>query len=159
MQHELHCISTTLDGDAQLGLAAGTDLRLSSFFHRRLLIFPKGNKVECQQMSLYLDFPEAPFTPLHLSPKASFKLTLVNHLDETKSIIKGEGRVPVGAVTGLAFSATCTTNFWRGLPHAWGPSVICDAMLCCQLQCLCLRPAMRFPALNHPWLLVPKESQ
>ena len=54
---------------------------------RRLLVFPKGNKVS--QLSVYLDAPEAAYTPLHMSPKCSFKLTLVNHMDPAKSVDKG----------------------------------------------------------------------
>ena len=41
-------------------------------------------------VSVYLDAPEASFTPLSMSPKASFKLGLINHLDPAKSYSKGD---------------------------------------------------------------------
>lgn len=59
-------------------------------------------------LSVYLDAAEASYTPLHMSPKAIFKLVLVNQTDPTKSFVKGEegegegsharwvGGVPVG---------------------------------------------------------------
>mmetsp|Transcript_35695 Transcript_35695/g.79387 ORF Transcript_35695/g.79387 Transcript_35695/m.79387 type:complete len:1131 (+) Transcript_35695:131-3523(+) len=53
----------------------------------RLLLFPKGNN-KAPQLSVYLDFPEAPYTPVQMSPKASFKLHLLNQLDPTKSFSK-----------------------------------------------------------------------
>jgi hypothetical protein len=40
--------------------------------------------------SLYLDYPEAAFTPVHMSPKAKFELSLINQLDPTKTITKGQ---------------------------------------------------------------------
>ncbi len=54
---------------------------------RRILIFPRGNNSSF--LSAYLDAPEAQYTPLHMSPKAAFILTLVNHQDPSKSFHKG----------------------------------------------------------------------
>lgn len=52
----------------------------------RMLVFPRGNKV--QSLSVYLDAPEATYTPLHMSPKAAFKLILVNQLDPSRNFVK-----------------------------------------------------------------------
>ena len=57
---------------------------------RRLLLFPRGNNKQSSMVSVYLDAPEASFTPLSMSPKASFKLGLINHLDPAKSYSKGD---------------------------------------------------------------------
>lgn len=53
-----------------------------------MLIFPSGNKQNF--LAVYLDAPEAAYTPQHMSPNATFKLTLVNHLDPSKSHHKGQ---------------------------------------------------------------------
>lgn len=52
----------------------------------RMLVFPRGNKV--QSLSVYLDAPEATYTPLHMSPKAAFKLVLINQFDGSRSFVK-----------------------------------------------------------------------
>lgn len=56
-------------------------------YYWRLLIFPHGNK-STNQLSAYLDAPEAPLTPPQMSPRASFKLHILNQLDTTKRISK-----------------------------------------------------------------------
>jgi hypothetical protein len=40
--------------------------------------------------ALYLDYPEALFTPVHMSPKAKFELHLINQVDPSKTIVKGQ---------------------------------------------------------------------
>uniref|UniRef100_A0A7S0WIA5 ubiquitinyl hydrolase 1 n=1 Tax=Chlamydomonas leiostraca TaxID=1034604 RepID=A0A7S0WIA5_9CHLO len=54
----------------------------------RMLVFPSGNRAGSNFLSVFLDAPEAQYTPAHLNPKASFKLILVNHLDASKSFVK-----------------------------------------------------------------------
>lgn len=53
-------------------------------------MFP-GNK-QANQFSVYLDAPEAAWTPSSMSPKAKFCLHLHNQLDPTKKFSKGEAR-------------------------------------------------------------------
>ena len=55
---------------------------------RRLLIFPQGNKANF--LSAYLDVADAEDQPLGWSRRAWFKLTLINQLDESKSVQKGK---------------------------------------------------------------------
>eukprot|EP00210_Caulerpa_lentillifera_P006772 g6471.t1 len=54
----------------------------------RLLVFPRGN--DSQRMSdyiaVYLDFPEAPFTPPQMCPKAKFELMAVKKNDPYESL-------------------------------------------------------------------------
>lgn len=59
---------------------------------RRLLIFPKGNETQRgnDHVAVYLDFPEASYTPQHMCPKARFELVAVNQVDSTKSMRRGE---------------------------------------------------------------------
>eukprot|EP00877_Chromochloris_zofingiensis_P003568 jgi/Chrzof1/13211/Cz07g24170.t1 len=52
----------------------------------RLLVFPKGNKQDF--LSVYLDAPEAAWTPAHMNPRATFRLVLHNHSDPTLSFHK-----------------------------------------------------------------------
>lgn len=47
-------------------------------------MFPKDN-----QLGVFLDYPEASCTPPKMSPRADFKLILVNHQDPSKPYIKG----------------------------------------------------------------------
>ena len=42
-------------------------------------------------MAVYLDFPEAPFTPHQLCPDAHFEIVAVNQKQESKSIKRGLG--------------------------------------------------------------------
>lgn len=65
-------------------------LILRSSFHRRLLLFPDGNNNKNDMAALYLDYPEALFTPVHMSPKAKFELRMINQLDPSKTIVKGQ---------------------------------------------------------------------
>lgn len=59
---------------------------------RRLLIFPKGNETQRgnDHVAVYLDFPEASYTPQHMCPKARFELVAVNQLDNARSMKRGE---------------------------------------------------------------------
>eukprot|EP00210_Caulerpa_lentillifera_P006759 g6459.t1 len=53
----------------------------------RLLAFPKGNSSqETSDIAVYLDFPEAPFTPPQMCPKANFELMAVNINDPIDSL-------------------------------------------------------------------------
>ena len=69
---------------------------------RCLSVFPRGNKVD--QLSVYLEAPEAPFTPLHLCPRAAFRLTLVSFKNPARNSHKGEG-VSNGDMLGAPLAA------------------------------------------------------
>ena len=60
---------------------------------RRLLLFPRGNEYVTWRnfVAVYLDFPEAPFTPYQLCPDAHFAIVAVNQKEESKSIRRGLG--------------------------------------------------------------------
>ena len=51
-------------------------------------MYPRGNKQD--SLAVYLDAPEAAWTPAHLNPKASFKLELINHKNPDEPFFKGE---------------------------------------------------------------------
>ncbi|EFJ41244.1 hypothetical protein VOLCADRAFT_40312, partial [Volvox carteri f. nagariensis] len=53
-----------------------------------LLCFPRQNMQPWRHVSLFLEYPEAHYTPVNLSPKASFKLFIKNHKDSTKDFTK-----------------------------------------------------------------------
>lgn len=55
---------------------------------RRLLLFPR-SKQSPSSFSVFLDAPEAPYTPLSMSPKANFTLKMINKLDPARSTSKG----------------------------------------------------------------------
>ena len=61
---------------------------------RRLLIFPRGNDTARQpdQIAVYLDFPEASYTPPNMSPKAQFELIVENQLHPDKTLSRGQTR-------------------------------------------------------------------
>ena len=63
-------------------------LPLSSGPRRKLLCFPRGSQGH-RHVSLFLEYPEAAYTPNHLSPHAYFKLIVKNHKDSTKDFVKG----------------------------------------------------------------------
>eukprot|EP00798_Chlamydomonas_sp_ICE-L_P022134 gene22134-29196_t len=52
----------------------------------RILMWPRGRKERSPDLAVYLDASEAQYTPLHMSPKAVFTLTLVNHLDPASNV-------------------------------------------------------------------------
>eukprot|EP00803_Ostreobium_quekettii_P004318 evm.model.scf_1518.4 EVM.evm.TU.scf_1518.4 scf_1518:22440-34055(-) len=54
----------------------------------RLLVFPRGNDNARQpdHIAVYLDFPEAPYTPPHMCPKAHFELVVENQLHPEKTL-------------------------------------------------------------------------
>ncbi|KXZ54806.1 hypothetical protein GPECTOR_4g877 [Gonium pectorale] len=54
----------------------------------KLLCFPKQNQAPYKYVSVFLEYPEAMFTPHNLSPKATFKLTIKNHKDPSKGFFK-----------------------------------------------------------------------
>ncbi len=54
---------------------------------RRMLFYPRGNKPSTGYSSAYLDAPEAQYFP---TPRVSFSLSLVNQLDSSQVVIKGE---------------------------------------------------------------------
>ena len=63
---------------------------ITSPARRRLLVFPRGNPQASRprpvpNLALYLDAPEAPYTPPTMTPKATFTLVLVNH-NETQAL-------------------------------------------------------------------------
>jgi hypothetical protein len=56
-----------------------------------LLIFPKGNPTHKGEPSLavYLDAPEATYTPVSMSPKCKFELHLINQDPNVPPNVKG----------------------------------------------------------------------
>eukprot|EP00798_Chlamydomonas_sp_ICE-L_P025289 gene25289-10942_t len=54
----------------------------------RIYVFPNGSNSP-GSMSVFLDAPEAPYTPSSMSPSAKFKLTMIHHGDKSKSFHKG----------------------------------------------------------------------
>lgn len=58
---------------------------------RRLLLFPRGNDNQrtADYVAVYLDFPEATFTPVQICPKAHFELMAVNQANEQESLRRG----------------------------------------------------------------------
>lgn len=62
---------------------------------RRLLLCPYGLHGNKDYLSVFLDSPEAGWVPDHLNPKATFKLTVLNHLEvdgkKVADFCKGEG--------------------------------------------------------------------
>ena len=65
---------------------------LRSGAHRRLLLFPRGNENAKEDfVAVYLNFPEAPFTPHQLCPDAHFEIVVVNQKEESMSIRLGLG--------------------------------------------------------------------
>ena len=58
----------------------------SGQYNWRILLFPGGNNV--QQLSVYLDVADAPSLPQGWSRQAHFSLTVLNHKDTTKNVIK-----------------------------------------------------------------------
>ncbi|GLC41652.1 hypothetical protein PLESTB_000692700 [Pleodorina starrii] len=54
----------------------------------RMLCFPRQNTPPHRHVSLFLEYPEAQYTPPNLSPKASFKLIIKNHKDPAKDYMK-----------------------------------------------------------------------
>lgn len=71
----------------------------------RILIFPKGNKAD--SFSVYLDAAEATYTPVNMSPRASFKLILVNRMDPEKSISKDTAHTFTAAESDWGFTQFC----------------------------------------------------
>jgi len=63
-----------------------------SLTSRRLLLFPRGNEHQraSDYVAVYLDFPEAAFTPTHICPKAHFELVAINQNEPENSIKRGE---------------------------------------------------------------------
>jgi hypothetical protein len=59
-------------------------------FPRRLLVIP-GNDNTGEHLSVFLDSPEACYTPAHLSPRAKFRLVLESSLGAEHDHVKGEG--------------------------------------------------------------------
>jgi hypothetical protein len=59
-------------------------------YYWRLLAFINNQTRDGPNLALFLDAPEASFTPHHMNPTADFTLKLVNHRDSTKSFHKGE---------------------------------------------------------------------
>jgi hypothetical protein len=51
------------------------------------LVFPTGNK--SNNISLYLDCPDSDMLPHSWSRRASFKLTIIDQLNESNSVVKG----------------------------------------------------------------------
>ena len=59
----------------------------SGQYNWRILLFPNGNNV--QQLSVYLDVADSVTLPQGWSRQAHFSLTVQNHKDPTKSVVKG----------------------------------------------------------------------
>lgn len=73
---------------------------------RRLLVFPRGNNnSSAGHVSIFLDAPEAEFTPPKMTPCAEFKVILVNASDPSKSYEKSTwGQVAGSAARAALFS-------------------------------------------------------
>ena len=56
---------------------------------RRILVFPRGNRAGSAVMSAYLDCGESQTQPINWTRRASFKLSMMNQRDHTKTICKG----------------------------------------------------------------------
>ncbi|KAG2490856.1 hypothetical protein HYH03_010774 [Edaphochlamys debaryana] len=70
-----------------------TDKQISETFEIgtylwKLLCFPKQNSQPYRHVSVFLEYPEASYTPATLNPKANFKLICINHKDPTKNFSK-----------------------------------------------------------------------
>jgi hypothetical protein len=100
---------------------------------RRLLVFPKGNKQSEPQaqeyLAIYLDAPEAAWTPQHMNPKALFKLTVHCHSDPAGSMVKG--------MCDLARAWGGYSSFCRWLLQS---SSLFAMKLCFNDQLLCMLP-------------------
>ncbi len=59
---------------------------------RRILVFPRGNRAGAGVLSAYLDCGESQTQPINWTRRASFKLSMVNQRDHTKTICKGMSR-------------------------------------------------------------------
>ena len=72
------------------------------------MLFPRGNKSvkERDFVSVFLDFPEAPFTPPQLCPKTQFELVAINQEQESKSIRRGLPPLSLRALTLLCPEAS-----------------------------------------------------
>ncbi|KAA6424444.1 MAG: hypothetical protein FRX49_05656 [Trebouxia sp. A1-2] len=58
----------------------------------RILVFPRGNRAGSAVLSAYLDCGESQTQPINWTRRASFKLSMVNQRDHTKTICKGMSR-------------------------------------------------------------------
>jgi len=72
----------------------------------RLLIFPKGNDNarQADHVAVYLDFPEASYTPPHMSPKAHFDLIVENQTHSDKTLIRGTQHTFTSQATDWGFT-------------------------------------------------------
>jgi hypothetical protein len=78
----------------------------------RVLVIPKGTNMDGRFMSVFLDCPDAAWTPAHMNPKADFKLILHNQ-DPAKDVQKGEGR-PASSRGSTSGSRPCRQHAWLG---------------------------------------------
>lgn len=87
----------------------------SSSPDRRLMLFPRGGHGQPPQkfFSLFLDAPEAAFTPAHMAPRATFSIGLINQIPGRPPLMKGVWEVSMGGsgLTGPAGSAFCRHKF------------------------------------------------
>lgn len=60
---------------------------MSLVFFRRVLIFPKGNNVDC--LSMYLDVADSATLPYGWSRYAQFSLAVVNQVNPKYTVKKG----------------------------------------------------------------------
>jgi ubiquitin carboxyl-terminal hydrolase 7 len=70
------------------GDAADYIIVLASTFCRRVLLFPKGNNVDC--LSIYLDVADAPCLPNGWTRYAHFSLAVLNQYDPKLTVKRGE---------------------------------------------------------------------
>jgi len=59
---------------------------------RKLMLVPRGRHVRGHSgkfLSLYLDAPEAAFTPAHMAPRATFSIGLINQLPGQPPLMRG----------------------------------------------------------------------
>lgn len=63
---------------------------VATYYWRLLAFINPQNQREVPHLSLFLDAPEATFTPHHMNPTADFTLKLINQRDESKSFHKGK---------------------------------------------------------------------
>ena len=64
---------------------------------RRILVFPRGQKLDGQWLSIYLEAPEAQYTPPQMAPRAKFSLNLIPW-DSHKEVSKGGSRTRSGHI-------------------------------------------------------------
>jgi hypothetical protein len=63
---------------------------------RNILPFPKGTKGTGDAVSVFLNVPELEKLPRDWDRKQAFKITIIDQLNLSKSVVRGEGSNPRG---------------------------------------------------------------